>query len=674
MRKTGNRGQGTENREQRTGDREQKTGSGKREAGRVLNPSPFTLSALRHFILSSLTSRLSPLTSHLYLLFVICYLLSPIPYPLSPIPYLYASFDNFGAGARTIGIGGAYTAVGDDAFGALYNPAAISYLKRGQLAVEYGSLHLNLTDRSNLYNGYIGFAYPFIKEEIIETKVVETGELEGGTTSETTTPVEQKVTVETTIKRTLTSAVMIGYKTLSLSGTYSENFYHITYGRFINKFIALGMTVKALHDKFIIDDYLRNSPVFKYGATDSKNNVSFDLGAAINPLPNFYIGLSALNINEPDMGFLREDRVSSVYRLGAGMRKTDSRFALDLSYHSRKKYLEILGGFERYFGILGLRGGIGYGERKHSRNAQISTGVSFNISKSISLDYALNYPLTHLKNTYGSHWLSFMFQFGERPAEDMEPGSIERAYTTLWGEKLQLESRVSQLEQEKRKLEEVLIEEATARIRERIRKTKEEAITPTSVRITEKKEMFVSKAVTVTRTHIVKKGDTLQSLAEKYYKNSKLWIEIYNANKDEIGRGGALRVNQVIVIPPLARAVEPAETPKEKIEITPASPIITPTEPQIQKAEEPKIELITPVTEKTKKDESNVEAAPPPKQEKQKSAVVKRKTHIVMAGENLRIIAEKYYNNPEKWKDILDANKDKIIRGQIKPGLELVIP
>ena len=48
--------------------------------------------------------------------------------------------------------------------------------------------------------------------------------------------------------------------------------------------------------------------------------------------------------------------------------------------------------------------------------------------------------------------------------------------------------------------------------------------------------------------------------------------------------------------------------------------------------------------------------------------------HIVQPGENLRIIAQKYYNDPSQWKVIYKANKDKIVGGQIMPGLEITIP
>jgi nucleoid-associated protein YgaU len=62
------------------------------------------------------------------------------------------------------------------------------------------------------------------------------------------------------------------------------------------------------------------------------------------------------------------------------------------------------------------------------------------------------------------------------------------------------------------------------------------------------------------------------------------------------------------------------------------------------------------------------------KQTAEKAVVSKPRKHIVQQGENLRSIAQKYYNDSDKWKLIYKANKDKIISGQVNPGQEITIP
>ncbi|OGS03726.1 MAG: hypothetical protein A2339_07965 [Elusimicrobia bacterium RIFOXYB12_FULL_50_12] len=50
------------------------------------------------------------------------------------------------------------------------------------------------------------------------------------------------------------------------------------------------------------------------------------------------------------------------------------------------------------------------------------------------------------------------------------------------------------------------------------------------------------------------------------------------------------------------------------------------------------------------------------------------KTHKVLDGETLPLLAEKYYGNKSEWLKIYDANKDKIEKGSLKPGQTIVIP
>lgn len=50
-------------------------------------------------------------------------------------------------------------------------------------------------------------------------------------------------------------------------------------------------------------------------------------------------------------------------------------------------------------------------------------------------------------------------------------------------------------------------------------------------------------------------------------------------------------------------------------------------------------------------------------------------THVVREGENLGSIARRYLGSANRWKEILDANKDKLSRPErLKVGMELVIP
>ena len=56
-------------------------------------------------------------------------------------------------------------------------------------------------------------------------------------------------------------------------------------------------------------------------------------------------------------------------------------------------------------------------------------------------------------------------------------------------------------------------------------------------------------ASTPTRTHIVQKGDTLQSLALRYYGARSAWEKIYTANQTILPSKNQLKVGQQLVIP-----------------------------------------------------------------------------------------------------------------------------
>ncbi len=54
----------------------------------------------------------------------------------------------------------------------------------------------------------------------------------------------------------------------------------------------------------------------------------------------------------------------------------------------------------------------------------------------------------------------------------------------------------------------------------------------------------------VQRTHRVRDGDTLESLAQRYYGDRSRWEEIYQANREQIARPDLLPLNARLRIPP----------------------------------------------------------------------------------------------------------------------------
>jgi len=60
----------------------------------------------------------------------------------------------------------------------------------------------------------------------------------------------------------------------------------------------------------------------------------------------------------------------------------------------------------------------------------------------------------------------------------------------------------------------------------------------------------VTPAATGQQTYTMKAGDTLYTLARRYYGDGKLWTKIFEANKDKIRDVHDIPVGTVLVIPP----------------------------------------------------------------------------------------------------------------------------
>ncbi|MCX7910156.1 MAG: LysM peptidoglycan-binding domain-containing protein [Endomicrobia bacterium] len=110
------------------------------------------------------------------------------------------------------------------------------------------------------------------------------------------------------------------------------------------------------------------------------------------------------------------------------------------------------------------------------------------------------------------------------------------------------------------------------------------------------------------------------------------------------------------------------------------TPTLQPPQPQQPSTtEEILLKKLEELEKKLKEAESRkIEEKPKPQQPTTTSplqpTVPKKRYHTVVEGDTLPKLAEKYYGNPSEWRRIYEANKDKIIRGQLVPGSVLEIP
>jgi nucleoid-associated protein YgaU len=136
------------------------------------------------------------------------------------------------------------------------------------------------------------------------------------------------------------------------------------------------------------------------------------------------------------------------------------------------------------------------------------------------------------------------------------------------------------------------------------------------------------------RKYTVAEGETLWSIAEEQYGDPYLWSKLLAANpgiKENVDAG------QVINLPPKEALVAPAKDTKPG-----AKPATTPTETAAG---------AKPATE------------------------ARAGTYVVEKGDTLYSIAAKVMGNGNRWRELLELNKDKLTKPEeLKIGMELKVP
>ncbi len=130
------------------------------------------------------------------------------------------------------------------------------------------------------------------------------------------------------------------------------------------------------------------------------------------------------------------------------------------------------------------------------------------------------------------------------------------------------------------------------------------------------------------KTHTVKSGENLSTISKLYFKESKYWQKIAEANSKFLKDPHDLKVGMVLVIPELEQAAPPAAPAAAG---TPAQP--------------PGPELDA------------------------------KKFHVVAGGDSLSTISQKYFGSTKHWKAIFEANRKVLSTpDDLVVGMKLVIP
>lgn len=563
-------------------------------------------------------------------LFISCRLLVGCLFLVSST--VWGDFEDLGSSARTISMGGAAVAIADDSQNVFINPAGLGFLRRSELSSDYGRLFMGLEDNSDFALHHFAVGIPLVKRQrqslaehigYLPTPItLPNVQISTGTSIFKGQDIDEKENLQAILsgKKQITKlsrrgAMAIFYRKFSLSDAYEESTLGLGWGRAISQKWNVGLSIKQLEEKYAQDQYTQMDPVFNYGGNGSVSALSFDMGTIVNIYPKVFMGLSILDLLEPDVGLKEAQKIPRTIKLGLGYRNPRLLGAFD--WTKRDNQWTMGSGIERYLKNqrVALRAGFMFGSG-NLLNLNMGGGVLLN---KIRLDYAFQYPLNGILETFGTHRFSLIFKFGQPAADMAEPGSLEQAYLKIRDELVAAQEKLTNLTDHRNSLEKVLVEEATQRIQERIEAERRiarerQAAAARKAAAGKKKPKF--------KKHKVRKGDTLQSLANQYYGDRSEWRLIYDANKSVMGRGGALKKGITVIIPPL----ETSGKSRKKAE-----------------------------------------------RDKRKAGVA-GKTHKVKEGESLKSIAKEHYGDETYWKKIYKVNKDKIIRGVPTPGSELLIP
>lgn len=497
----------------------------------------------------------------------------------------YADFEDLGAGARPFGMGNAFSALANDVNAVYYNPAGLAYLKNAQITTSYDRLYLGLSDKSSLGNGFIAITTPL-------------GEMGG---------------------------IGLSYLNFQLVDYYQEHTFTLSYANKIFSELSAGLNVKFLSRSISEDAYTRTDPLFlEKGYT--KAGFSFDAGLLFRPFPSYSFAFTVYNINQPDLGLKDNDTVPIGLKLGFAYRYYTTDFVTDFAYSD--KDWDLCFGVENWFfeGSFAIRGGVKTGSRADN---DLSLGLGYN-SGNLQFDYGFQFPLSGIKNTFGSHRVSFGIKFGEvSPESDSEFGYVSMVPESLLKEevkKIKKEAENSSKTVQKLKYE---LDDYKRKLNEEIANGEKDKKSIKELK--EKIDDYTKKVADV-----VKVEEKAKSKLEKVVAVEKVPDDQIMQKKNMLWEMGIDYYNE--------GQYEKATSFFEKI---------------------------------LKYDPQHAEAKRMMEQAKQKliaSNQLTQNTYTVQKGDTLKSIAIKLYNDESRWSEIYELNKDRIKQGIVESGQILILP
>jgi hypothetical protein len=287
-----------------------------------------------------------------------------------------ALFDSTYWGVRALGMGGAFTAVANDANAPLYNMAGTAGMKKAEATVTSAKLFTGM-EGVDMGVNYVSLVYPL--------------EEKWGTVS-----AAWSLFGDTGIKREDT--VTIGYaRTLNDLNIWDK------------MDLSVGIAGKYIRQEIDFDQSSQG------GGKDARSGVTMDVGILARFAYGISVGFSSKYMTRPEVGFKGEDKVPAMNVIGAAYYSEElpiikiPKFTIAADYQMRSgdENLLRIGAESRVIdGSLALR----LGGWREQINFGAGYGLKFWEDSVLTVDYAFGLPID-VQETTGSHFVSLTFRF-----------------------------------------------------------------------------------------------------------------------------------------------------------------------------------------------------------------------------------------------------------------------
>ena len=286
-----------------------------------------------------------------------------------------AAFEDTYWGVRALGMGGAFTAVVNDANAPLYNIAGIANCAQKEVTLMGSRLFAGL-EGVEISANYLGFVYPISEEW---------------------------------------GSASFAWSSLGTPGLARDDTFNVGYARRLNDLVnvdtdfvtlSAGLNIKYLREEINFED--------DEDLSESKGAVTGDIGLLATFENGLRLGFSSKYLLPADIGYVEEDNVSNMNVLGIGYFSEllpfvkIPTFTADLDIIFIDDEVKFRLGLESY--VLDDKLAIRLGGREEAFNIGFGYEFTFLNESTLIIDYALELPF-EVEESYGSHFISLSFRF-----------------------------------------------------------------------------------------------------------------------------------------------------------------------------------------------------------------------------------------------------------------------